>query len=144
MDYLWLTHQTPAGTGLQASIKVAADAKKTPLIIDTSPNKVVDTYYMYQNTTILEAKKMFMDEKQGERTHEEVMEDNRKALINSIKYGHTLYIRLANSAANFKGKYTSDECFPLKVFDQATWQEVVDKYSDGVGDNLKAPATHLM
>ena len=53
MDYLWITHQNPAGTGLQAAIKVAADAKKTPLIIDTSPNKVVDTFYMYQNTTIL-------------------------------------------------------------------------------------------
>ena len=39
-------------------------------------------------------------------------------LVNSMRYGQTLYIRLADSACDFKGMFSSADRFPLEVFDR--------------------------
>ena len=37
------------------------------------------------------------------------------------RYGHTLVVRMANSAADFLTSYCSPEAFPLQVFEQPVW-----------------------
>ena len=45
----------------------------------------------------------------------------RRQLVRAMRYGHTLVIRLANSAADFVDSYCADDAFPLAVFDQTLW-----------------------
>ena len=61
----------PKERGLLVAVERARSAGKTPLLVDNSRDKVVDTYYAYQSVQVLECKKMFMDEKTGERSHEQ-------------------------------------------------------------------------
>ena len=38
-----------------------------------------------------------------------------------MRFGHTLVVRLANSAADFKDTYCAAESFPLAVFEKPQW-----------------------
>ena len=40
--------------------------------------------------------------------------------IGPLSRGHTLVIRMADSAADFVGSYCADDCFPTRLFDGAT------------------------
>ena len=42
------------------------------------------------------------------QTHEEVMEGLRQQLVACMRYGKTLYVRLADSACDFAGTFSSD------------------------------------
>ena len=55
------------------------------------------------------------------------MEGLRQHLVNCMRYGQTLYVRLADSACDFVGAFTSEEHFPLAVFDRSTAASLVDR-----------------
>ena len=51
---------------------------------------------------------------------EEARDGLRKSLVHAMRWGHTLVIRMADSAADFVGSYCADDCFPTRLFDGAT------------------------
>ena len=121
-------------TGLLVALeRCASVAGKVPLVIDNTSAKAVDTFYMYRSVPILEAKKMFMDERTG-ASRESVLDEARQKLVQAMKGGCTLYIRLANSACDFLHKYTNPASFPIDVFDQTHVQTIRETHTLGRGD----------
>ena len=66
---------------------------------------------------IVEAKRLVLDEVQGVRSRETILEDLRKQLVSAMRFGQTLYIRLADGAPNFNNNYCDPAFFPLALFD---------------------------
>ncbi len=135
----WLGTCGEPKTGLESAIShaVRGTPPRVPLILDPSDSHPVDTYYAFRSALVLEAKKIVVDGFQGVRSSENIMEDNRKALINAMKYGQTLYIRMANGATDFLDRYTSPTHFPVDVFDQAAVAEIQTVHTETMID----PAT---
>lgn len=107
-------------TRLNEAIGLINKEGKWPLILDTSGK--VDTFYQYQNTTTIAAKGVFLKVAvQKSHTHEEVMEELRKQLVNAIKNGHFLHICMENGATNFSGQFNGDTTFPIDVFQYGTY-----------------------
>lgn len=124
----WLA---PNSTGLLEALHRSVHVtEKVPLIIDNTEHQDVDTYYAYRSGPILEAKKMFMDERAG-ATRESVLDDARAKLVQAMKMGTTLYIRLANSACDFLSKYTNQESFPIEVFDFEYIKQIRENHTQG-------------
>ena len=132
----------PFERGLLVSIDRCHGTSKTPLLIDATSERLVDTFYSYQAAIIVEAKKMVLDVAMKRATHEEVMESLRLQLVNCMKFGQTLYIRMADSACDFRNTFTSDDHFPLGVFDRATIDSLTD-FRDCGGENLWGSAHPL-
>ena len=109
----------PHERGLLVAIERSHGLSRTPLLIDSTEERLVDVYYSYQAAITLEAKKLVLDVAMKRRSHSEVMEALREQLVNCMKFGQTLYIRLADSACDFVHSFTSDDHFPLAVFDHA-------------------------
>ena len=125
----------PFERGLLVAIERSHRLNKTPLLIDTIEDKLVDTYYSYQASIIVEAKKMVLDVATKRQEHAAVMEGLRQQLVNSMKFGQTLYIRLADSACDFVNSFTSDDTFPLAVFDHEAIASLAN-YREGTPMNL--------
>ncbi len=88
-------------------IEQAFQTGKTPLIIDSSFDQKVCTFFSYQTDMILlEAKTMIMMTKN--RGLLSTMEYCRIALVNAMKYGKTLVINMSNSSPNFKEIYCDE------------------------------------
>lgn len=121
--------------GLLVAIDRCENMGRTPLLIDSDAERLVDTYYTYQAAIIVEAKKMVLDVAMKRKTREEVLEYLRQQLVNCMKYGQTLYIRMADSACDFVTTFTSDDTFPLAVFDRATIESLTE-FRDCGGENL--------
>ena len=90
------------------------------LLVDPSPDKLIDTYYAYQSSQVVEAKRLVLEEVTGKKTHADTLEALRQQLVAAMRYGQTLYIRLADSACDFSHSYSDDAQFPLALFDHAT------------------------
>ena len=70
------------------------------------------SFYNYQSSLVIEAKQLVLDEATGRRTHEQVMESLRETLVNAMRFGQTLYIRMADCACDFN-HFSSDDRFPM-------------------------------
>lgn len=116
--------------GMLQAMYRARRAGRTPLLIDRSPQHVVDSFYSYRHAEFLEGKQLFMEERGG-TPRPELMERARKQLVNAMRHGLTLYIRLANSACDFVGRYSGDDTLPLAVFDQATVKSLIEEFAAG-------------
>ena len=44
---------------------------------------------------------------------------SREQLVHAMRWGHMLVVRMANTAADFRGTYCSADAFPPEVFDYA-------------------------
>merc|ERR1712150_338738 len=89
--------------------------KHTPIVLD--PSGKFDTFMAFQNTNVIEAKKLMMDSHNGV-AEEEIKEDLRKKLVGSMSCGNMLLIRMTNSAVDILPKWCSDdEKFPAEIFD---------------------------
>ena len=55
---------------------------------------------------VLEAKRLVVDEQMG-ASRAQVLEQARAKLVAAMRFGHTLYIRLANCACDFRSRYAS-------------------------------------
>ena len=102
--------------GLLAALERARAAGRTPLLVDNSQDRVIDIFFSYSRTQCLEAKKMLIDERQG-LAREAVLERARAQLVKALRFGQTFYIRLANSACDFVGRYTGENTLPMALFD---------------------------
>ena len=60
----------------------------------------VDAHYI-SHAEVLDAKKLWQDEKTGERAHAQVMKEARKKLVSAMQRGCPFVISLTNSAPDF-------------------------------------------
>lgn len=117
---------------LRHFVELAFQTGKTPLVIDTSSDEKVCTYYSYQTDSILlEAKSMIIQQSTG--SLQSAMEIGRRALANSMRHGKTLIIRMGQSAPDFRNTlndhalqrkyknldFTHESFFPEEVFVEA-------------------------
>ena len=110
----------PHERGMLLAIERARAMGKTVLLVDPSPDKLIDTYYAYQSSQVVEAKRLVLEEVTGKRSHADTMEGLRQQLVSAMRYGQTLYVRLADSACDFLHAYSDDGQFPLALFNHAT------------------------
>lgn len=110
--------------------------RRTALLIDNSPDKVVDTYFMYRSTQILEAKQMVMEERMRKKNRAQILESARQRLVNAMRYGQTFYVRMSNTATSFKTHYTSPTTLPLAIFDQSCMETLRSEYMPPALENL--------
>ena len=98
---------------LPEAFKEARKVGKTPLVIDNTPNLSAETFFLYNGSHIIECKKMIVDKGKGKPV-EEILEEERERFLNGAKcfqFGKTVVFRLANSACNILGQFSS-ESFP--------------------------------
>lgn len=108
---------------LEDAVNLAFSRSLTPLIIDTSDDDKVATFYSYQvDAILLEATKMIIDS--SNKPSKNVLEYARVRLIGAMKYGKMLVIRMSTSAPDFKFSLCDDALdgkdtlsyFPKEVF----------------------------
>ena len=63
------------------------------------------------------------------------MEELRVQLVNCMRYGHTLYIRLGDSACDFQATFNGEDTFPLAVFDRRVVSSLAE-YREGSAKSL--------
>jgi hypothetical protein len=108
-------------TDLEVAIEKAISSGKTPLVLDGTSDKAVDAHFLYAPATIVEAKQLVLQVRQAGVSLDDAREGLRKQLMHAMRYGHILVVRLANSAADFKGTYCTDDAFPHAVFERPKW-----------------------
>jgi hypothetical protein len=120
----------PHERGLLVAMSRAHRLGKTPLLVDHSEEHLIDTYYSYQAALVIEAKQLVLDVATKRRSHEEIMEECRRSLVNAMRYGQTLYIRMSDSACDFSASFNGETTFPTHsllaqpvVADLATYRE---------------------
>lgn len=91
---------------LESALSEAFDSTLTPLILDSSEDDKVCTYFSYQHCEILEAKSLILEARNNLPA---AMEKARKSLVNAMKYGKPLLIRLTNSAPDFLHNLNDDK-----------------------------------
>jgi len=89
---------------MPAAIKAARDSGLTPLVIDRSESKLVDTFFGY-SARLLDAKKLGLDASIRKQPLVEVMEAFRDQLATALQFGDTLVIACQNSVCDFVGKF---------------------------------------
>ena len=105
-------------SGLSAAFARARAHEKTPLVVDNSYEAQVDAF-VQTDAVVLIAKQMFLDEKSGVRTHDVVMRDTRKLLVEAMRDGKRFVIALENKATDFAGGvFSGPDWLPMSVFDQ--------------------------
>ena len=119
---------------------------KTPLILnpleDGESTSKIDSYYTYQDTVVLEMKKMVKQVFIDKSPKEDSLEEMRTLLLSAFqavppRNGRTLLIRLTNTAPDFEGTFFSESSFPREVFDPSVIK-TEDCYSKFVKDEDKA------
>jgi hypothetical protein len=79
---------------------------------------------------LVEATAMFMDEKLGTRTRALIIKETRRQVVEAMRLGQTLYVRLRDKAVDFT-HYSDDEVFHWgTLFDQRIVNEL-DKFTKG-------------
>ena len=130
----WLPNRS---CGLLEAISRARNVHgRSPLLIDNTPDRVIDTFYLYRHVQVLEAKAMVMDERMGKKSRAQIMEAARRTLVNAMRYGQTLLIRMSNTAAPFTSRYNDDTTLPLAIFDHAVIDALRRRHSGPLGENL--------
>ena len=110
-------------TGLQEAIERAHTKDKTVLIIDNTGGDgnaaLVDRMYLKRkDVTVLDTTRFLRDEREEKRTHKQVMNDARAALVAALREGHIFYMQMGNTVTDFaNGNYTDDATLPLCLFD---------------------------
>lgn len=114
---------------LEDAVDAAFKTGLTPLIVDTSEEDRVCTFYSYQSdATLLEAKQIIL---KGLRSPSvEHLEPFRRSLVNSMKYGKLLVIRMADAAPSLYSKW-NDEAMKHNNDDPATAYFPADIFFEG-------------
>ena len=140
-------------TDLEGCIERALASRKTPLLLDRTREQVVDKYYFYQPSTVIEAKRLILEARVANVNMDLVRETLRVQLVHALRWGHTLLIRLTNTAADFANAYCHPDYFPLEVFDPGThptsqdasaspvWKRVVRESDMDASKTLTVPST---
>lgn len=87
--------------GFEKAIDDAFQNGLTPIILDSSHDDKVCTFYSYQpNAIILEAKTLIVQS--AKTSLEQSLEFCRRSLVNAMKFGKTMIVRLGTSAPDFR------------------------------------------
>jgi len=126
-------------TEIVDAIDVAVEMGFTPLIVDSSEDNKVNTFFSYGNGILLDSKKLGLDKSMRNVPLKELMYQARKSLVNAMKYGNSLIIAMTKAVTDFNGIFTDESiesqnpenmvditygndktkmCFPLEVFNQ--------------------------
>ena len=117
-------------TGLAVAMRRARSLEKTPLIVDNTYEAQIDAF-LREGAVVFLAKQMFLDEKQGIRTHDVVMRDTRKLIVQAMKEGKRLVIALENKATDFAGGvFSGADWLPMSIFDQREVDKLNFCYAD--------------
>ena len=96
-----------------------AEKGKTALLLDSTAERVSDNYFMYAEATVVEAKKLVLEVRSAGTPLEAVREQLRAELVHAMRWGHSLVVRMTNTAADFAGSYCAPDAFPVELFDAA-------------------------
>eukprot|EP01038_Epipyxis_sp_PR26KG_P011780 gene11780-15761_t len=113
---------------LEINLSSAFQSGLTPLIIDNSEGSRVCTFYGYQlDAIILDAKTLITDFYVKKRSLQDCLENARKILVNAMKWGKLLVIRLDSSVPDFLGTFNDQKLdrnntndtsyFPIELFE---------------------------
>uniref|UniRef100_A0A7S1GXZ2 Uncharacterized protein n=2 Tax=Hemiselmis andersenii TaxID=464988 RepID=A0A7S1GXZ2_HEMAN len=96
---------------------------KVPLVLDETEN--TDTFLAFQHTSVIEMKGLIL--KKATIGIDGVREEMRKKLVEALKNGNTLLLRLTNSAPDLLGDYATDDCFPAKAVFGCRTEEIEEE-----------------
>lgn len=115
-------------TELTLAMNAAEAEGKTPLLLDHTEQKAVDTFFHYSshNPQVIEGKKLIMQGRDAAGLAE-VMEESRGLLVRAMARGYTLYLRMTNCAADVIGKYQDPKALPIEVWDRLIVNQVRDE-----------------
>lgn len=102
---------------LEDALHEAREQRRTTLLLDPSPARPVDSYFAYGDCTVVHAKQLVLEVRGAGVPVGDAREGLRKSLVHAMRWGHTLVVRMADSAADFMGSYCADDCFPARLFD---------------------------
>ena len=133
---------------LVKTIELAVSKGKTPLVIDSSEEDKVNTFYTYQSVVMLDGKKMGLDKSLRKIPVQDIMEDARAKLVQALKLGQPLVIALTKSVTDFAQTFIDEAAsangtlnmsqgkyFPLEVFKNAGRGLVSQEYLDALFRN---------
>ena len=122
-------------SGMGEAMARARAKLRTVLLVDDSADQVVDTFFRYRHAQVIDVKRMVVEVHTRATTVPAMREEARRRLVNAMRYGHVLYIRLANCVPPFRTSFTSDEQFPLALFDHEQIH-ALNHYHPPLGENL--------
>ena len=140
-------------TDLETAVERALRAGRTPLLLDRTREKAVDQYYLYAPATVIEAKRVVLEARVANMALDTVRESLRLQLVRAMRWGHTLLVRMTNTAADFENAYCHDEYFPKCLFDvklspagkeassSDTWSRVLRPADLSAAKNFVVPAS---
>ena len=111
---------------LKVVLTRAEEGGRTPLLLDHTEHKAVDSFYSYQMAQVIEGKKLVMQGRTAEGLAQ-VMEESRQLLVRAMERGFTLYLRMTNCAADIIKSYKDESSLPVEVWDRQEVAEVVGK-----------------
>lgn len=106
-------------TQLEGAIERAVGAGKTPLLLDSTGT--ADVSFLYRHATVIEAKQLVLQVRAPAKSLRDLHAARwglRRKLVHAMRWGHTLVVRLSDSAPNFE-YYCEPTMFPLALFDRA-------------------------
>jgi hypothetical protein len=106
-------------TSLEVAMERAYAAGKTPLLLDSTVTHATDNFFLYCSATVVEAKRAVLDLRMAGTSMDALRERLRLQLVHSLRWGHTLVVRMANSAADFSHTYCDERSFPHALFTRA-------------------------
>ncbi len=121
---------------LEAMARARRRLRRVPLLVDNTLHRVVDTFFQYRAVQVIEAKAMVLDERTRRRSRAQAVDDARRRLVNAMRLGQTLLVRLSNVAWQFLDRYASNDSLPLAMFDQPRIDECIARFGSGSGQNL--------
>lgn len=130
-------------TGLLEAIEKALEQGKTPLIVDSSEDDKVNTYFSYRSAVLLDGKKMGLDKTLHRKQVRDILEEARAKLVSALKYGQPLVIAMTTSVTDFATTFNDATAraehglddkmyFPIEIFDNAGRSLLQQSFLDGL------------
>lgn len=119
-------------TMLDPAVERSCASGRTPLILDSTGT--ADVAFLYKHATIIEAKQLVLEVRSPARSAHALASARwalRKKLVHALRWGHTLVVRLSDTAPDF-AYYCHEAYFPLALFDRGTLPRGKDAARDAV------------
>mmetsp|Transcript_17517 Transcript_17517/g.44903 ORF Transcript_17517/g.44903 Transcript_17517/m.44903 type:complete len:455 (-) Transcript_17517:230-1594(-) len=130
----WLPHRS-CGM-LEAMLRARRLRRRTVLLVDNTADRVVDTFFLYRPCQVIEAKMMVLDERMKKRTLAQIRDHARQCIVNAMKFGQILLVRMSNTAASFATRFSDPKTLPMTIFDHEVVDSLRMQHTGPAGDNL--------
>jgi hypothetical protein len=88
-------------TELVLACEMAVLMGKTPLVVDSSEDDKVNTFFTYRSVVMLDGKKMGLDKSMRNIPVPTIMEEARVKLVAALKFGYPFVIAMTKSVTDF-------------------------------------------